>query len=308
MKNCPCCDARMDDTQSLCPVCGADYLESVIGDMSSADSDASMQLTALEEGLRPLDDAAFPSLTDTARRLSPQLWGGAALFCLVSAVATGANIFWLLAIAAAVPAVLGLAARLCGRSALSPGEAVVEAAARIFDEDAARLQERYGERPEVVERLSAMRSRIDEAIARQTEARLRNTRTIRIAAAVLLGVALLGVGALALRNHAARKAAAEYAAQPEWVKLRDAYLASDADEFADNASRLAVLHAMLDAGEPAAAEEFFFTRCQGAVGDFDCALLIAKHYRDTPEVLAAFADRVSLRYDSDTRKIKNLKR
>ena len=45
------------------------------------------------------------------------------------------------------------------------------------------------------------------------------------------------------------------------------------------------------------------------MGDVDCALLIARHYKthNDAEALGAFTDRVKLRYDSDTRKVKSLK-
>lgn len=48
---------------------------------------------------------------------------------------------------------------------------------------------------------------------------------------------------------------------------------------------------------------------QGRMGDVDCALLIARHYKthNDAEALGAFTDRVKLRYDSDTRKVKSLK-
>ena len=308
MKTCPCCGTRLNDAQSRCPACGADYLETVIDALGGSDPDVAMRLSALEEGLRPLEDAPSPTLTETARRMTPLLGGGTALFCLVAGFVSGANIFYLLAVAAAVPSLLGLFARLHGRQASSSGEAIARAAARVFDDEAARLRERCGEQPEVAERLAAMQHRIEETLARQQEARIRNTRTIRNIAAGIFVIFCIAVGALAVRNHAARKAAAAYEAQAEWVKLRDAYLASsDNDEFGDNAARLVVLRAMLDAGERAAAEEFFFSCCQGYVGDIDCALLIVGCYKDDPGALAAFIDRVSLRYDSDTRKIKCLK-
>lgn len=304
MRTCPRCDTRLNDSQTRCPACGADYLETVISSLGGPDTDVAMQLTALEEDLRPLDDAPAPAWTDTARRMKPLLGGGAALFGLVAGIATCANLFFLIAGAAGA---FALFAKLRHRQPLSPGEAIVKAAARIFDEDATRLRGIHGETPEIEERLSAMQRYIDETLARQQEAHVRNARTILRYAIALLVAACIGVGALAIRNHAARKAAAAYAAQPEWVKLRDAYLASEADEFTGNAFRLKVLRAMLESGEQAAAEEFFFAHCQGSIGDFECALLIAGHYRNDSEALAAFVERVSLRYDSDTKKIKRLK-
>ena len=56
------------------------------------------------------------------------------------------------------------------------------------------------------------------------------------------------------------------------------------------------------------AEDFFFAHCQGKVGDADCAMLIAGHYKAKKDAVAldAFAGKVSLRYDSDTQKVKSL--
>jgi len=61
-------------------------------------------------------------------------------------------------------------------------------------------------------------------------------------------------------------------------------------------------------GQGAAAEDFFFAHCQGKVGDADCAMLIAGHYKAKKDAVAldAFVGKVSLRYDSDTQKVKSL--
>ena len=105
-------------------------------------------------------------------------------------------------------------------------------------------------------------------------------KKVMLVAAVVLALCSAGVGALAVRNHAARRAEAAYAAQPEWIKLRDGYLASAGDDGDGGKDlRLKVVHAMLAAGESAAAEEFFFAHSQGRMGDVDCALLIARHYK-----------------------------
>jgi len=111
------------------------------------------------------------------------------------------------------------------------------------------------------------------------------------------------------RMRAARKAQAAYAAQPEWVRLRDSYAdAAGDDEYAGKDLRIAVVRAMLADGQGAAAEDFFFAHCQGKVGDADCAMLIAGHYKAKKDAVAldAFVGKVSLRYDSDTQKVKSL--
>lgn len=308
MKTCPVCGARMSDSQNLCPACGADYVEAVVNDITAGvEADPCLMLASLEEGLAGLDAVPMPALGETARKMTPLLCGAALAFCLLSCVLTGANFFYLLALAALILLVVGL---MRGKQRLSAGEVVVRAAARVFAEDAASVRERFADNAGVMARLDAMELRLDDALAGQAAAHARNRKRVILIASVVLALCCVGVGALAVRNHAARRAEAAYAAQPEWIKLRDGYLASaDDDENGDKDLRLSVVHAMLDAGESAAAEEFFFAHSQGNMGDVDCALLIARHYRTNKdaEALGAFTGKVKLRYDSDTRKVKSLK-
>ena len=192
---------------------------------------------------------------------------------------------------------------------MSAGEVVVRAAARVFAEDAASVRERFAGDAEVLARLDAMQLRLDDALARQASAHAQNRRKVTVIAAVVLICCSAGAGALAVRNHAAREAQAAYAAQPEWVRLRDSYAAAAGDdEYAGKDLRIAVVRAMLADGQGAAAEDFFFAHCQGKVGDADCAMLIAGHYKAKKDAVAldAFAGKVSLRYDSDTQKVKSL--
>ena len=289
----------MEDSQHLCPDCGANYVEAVVDDIASgAGADSRLMLASLEEGLAGLDAVPLPALGDTARKMLPALCAAALVFCLLAGVATGANIFYLLAAVALVPLAVSLLARMQGKLRLSAGEVVVRAAARVFAEDA-----------EVLARLDAMQLRLDDALARQASAHAQNRRKVTVIAAVVLICCSAGAGALAVRNHAARKAQAAYAAQPEWVRLRDSYAdAAGDDEYAGKDLRIAVVRAMLADGQGAAAEDFFFAHCQGKVGDADCAMLIAGHYKAKKDAVAldAFVGKVSLRYDSDTQKVKSL--
>ena len=224
----------MEDSQHLCPDCGANYVEAVVDDIASgAGADSRLMLASLEEGLAGLDAVPLPALGDTARKMLPALCAAALVFCLLAGVATGANIFYLLAAVALVPLAVSLLARMQGKLRLSAGEVVVRAAARVFAEDAASVRERFAGDAEVLARLDAMQLRLDDALARR---------------------------------------------------------------------------AMLADGQGAAAEDFFFAHCQGKVGDADCAMLIAGHYKAKKDAVAldAFVGKVSLRYDSDTQKVKSL--
>ena len=284
--------------------------EAVVDDIASgAGADSRLMLASLEEGLAGLDAVPLPALGDTARKMLPALCAAALVFCLLAGVATGANIFYLLAAVALVPLAVSLLARMQGKLRLSAGEVVVRAAARVFAEDAASVRERFAGDAEVLARLDAMQLRLDDALARQASAHAQNRRKVTVIAAVVLICCSAGAGALAVRNHAARKAQAAYAAQPEWVRLRDSYAdAAGDDEYAGKDLRIAVVRAMLADGQGAAAEDFFFAHCQGKVGDADCAMLIAGHYKAKKDAVAldAFVGKVSLRYDSDTQKVKSL--
>ena len=247
----------MEDSQHLCPDCGADYVEAVVNDIASgAGADSRLMLASLEEGLAGLDAVPLPALGDTARKMLPALCAAALVFCLLAGVATGANIFYLLAAVALVPLAVSLLARMQGKLRLSAGEVVVRAAARVFAEDAASVRERFAGDAEVLARLDAMQLRLDDALARQASAHAQNRRKVTVIAAVVLICCSAGAGALAVRNHAARKAQAAYAAQPEWVRLRDSYAdAAGDDEYAGKDLRIAVVRAMLADGQGAAAEE-----------------------------------------------------
>ena len=311
MKRCPVCNTSMEDSQQLCPSCGTDYLSAVIDDISAgAAADTEMLLDNLEDGLSAMDHAPLPTVRETLRRMSPVLCGIALAFCLLAGLATRANIFYLLAVvplAALIPSLVALARH---RRPLGRGEVIVNAAARVFAEDAAAVKTKCADRGDAVARLDAMQRRVDEALARQRSAHLRNGRVVWAVACVVLLLAGAGVGALAVRNGAARKAKAEYAKLPEWVKLRDSYLAEyGSDEYADKSARTGVVRAMLGADAVAEAEEFFFSHCQGSVGDMDCAMLIVEYHRTHggSDAIGAFTSKVSLRYDSDTKKIRSIK-
>lgn len=332
MKTCPQCGVEMEDSRTTCPACGVDYLQAAIAGITgsaratssetsgamdttnnSNEYETSLLLSGLEEGLRVLDSATLPTLTETLqqKRIKVQLYGSIAIFGLISGFAAGAPFFYIVAILALIPCITALIAHIRHCEALSNGEKIIHAAARIFTEDATSIRSRFAGNHLVIEQLDAMQQRIDQALSLQADKHAKNTKKIRIILLVLLLLAGIGVGALAIRNHAARKAEAEYAAQPEWIKLRDSYLSEATnDVHSGNKARTQVVRAMVDADETTAAEEFFFAHCQGKVGDIDCALLIANKYRQQQrnDALNTFANKVKLRYDSDTRKIQTLKR
>ncbi|WP_295935630.1 zinc ribbon domain-containing protein [uncultured Alistipes sp.] len=323
MKTCPVCGVQMEDHLRFCEACGAEYVVAVVSEITSGVSsrsgadakaaapDPSLALNGLEEEVAKLNDVPLPKIGDTVRKMMPGLSGVAVVFFFVAGWLTGANIFYILAVVAFVVLGGSGAASMKGKKRFSPGEVLVRAAISILANDASALMEEFPHNADVPKRLDTMKKKADEALALQKEAQRRNRRKILLVALVVFLICSAGVGALAVRKHAADKAAAEYAAQPEWVKLRDSYMASDAtDEAGRKELRQRVVSAMIGDGQGAAAEEFFFAHSQGQMGDVDCATLIANYYKDSKntESLNAFVDKVKLRYDSDTRKVRNLKK
>ena len=60
----------MEDSQHLCPDCGADYVEAVVNDIASgAGADSRLMLASLEEGLAGLDAVPLPALGDTGDKV-----------------------------------------------------------------------------------------------------------------------------------------------------------------------------------------------------------------------------------------------
>ena len=308
----------MEDSQHLCPDCGANYVEAVVDDIASgAGADSRLMLASLEEGLAGLDAVPLPALGDTARKMLPALCAAALVFCLLAGVATGANIFYLLAAVALVPLAVSLLARMQGKLRLSAGEVVVRAAARVFAEDAASVRERFAGDAEVLARLDAMQLRLGDApcppgayssagvgacakppqgdghCSRRADLLLCGCRGVGRAKPCgpqgpgrLCGAARVGQVARQLRRRGrGRRICGQRPADPRRAG-----------------------HARPPALLGAAAEDFFFAHCQGKVGDADCAMLIAGHYKAKKDAVAldAFVGKVSLRYDSDTQKVKSL--
>lgn len=104
----------MEDSQHLCPDCGADYVEAVVNDIASGAGRIPGRCSRASKRACRAGCRAAARLGDTARKMLPALCAAALVFCLFAGVATGANIFYLLAAVALVPLVVSLLARMQG--------------------------------------------------------------------------------------------------------------------------------------------------------------------------------------------------
>lgn len=316
MNTCPDCGTLIPDGALRCDCCGRAVAGSGGGTAAAApspaggDEDVRIAINSMRAGLAEIENAPLPAAGDTLRLMTPLLCLCAAAYLVLAGVLTCAPIFYIAAAAAAIFGAVKLMQRRNGRIPVGEGQAAVNAAIRIFDEDCAKLLAGHTLTDDERSSIEALRNKAVAALHRQQAGHAANRRRIAVVAAAVLAAVSVAVGALAIRNRSARAAEAEYARLPEWVKLRDAYIEAGNDEFSDNSLRMAVIGAMLSAGQTDEAEGFFFGQCQGCVGDRECAEAIAGYYRSAgrTEALRDFVGRISLRYDSDTKALRTLMR
>lgn len=315
MKRCPKCDHRYDDNLTACPSCGADYIEASISSIAgggesdseqpapSLDSD-DVLLQAIESELAALNNIVPPTLKESFARMASVVWGAATAVTLIAAILLAAPIFY---IVAAILLALFILAVIRRNGGLSRGEADVKVISRIYNEDVARMKPSFKERGDVEERLTNIKGRI-EASERSIEAAHAKNRKVIVAIAAVVGLLFIGgVVTLAVMKAGANKAEAEYAAQPEWIIVRNAYLESEYnDEHRGAEARKVVVMTMLDADMIVEAEKFFMEHCMGTVGDYDCAREIVNYYdtRGSRDLADMFIDGIELRYPSDNQKIR----
>ncbi len=289
----------------------ADELTSATPIGYSANHDSTPALIQyMESGVDNIISLGLPTFRDSFSKMSKGVSSVAAVLQMMAGVACENVIFYVLAIGIIGVTLFSSFKTVKQRTSGSKSDAVIKATANVFEENYKTLMAKHKDNPELVRRLDAMKGRLTEAKAAHNRKHAENKRKIWIITAVCSVLFIAGVTPLAINNYKENKAEAEYAQQPTWIKVRDAYISSEYNnEYGDNSARLYVITEMLNADQSAAAEEFFFGYCMGYVGDFDCAKLIIERYRSRKEVAAleSFQQRLELRYDSDTQKAKQIK-
>lgn len=323
MKSCPKCGANLSDNQNICPQCGGDYvqlsIEGITGkresnvttnaDSPANDANAPMLLEYMENNIESATSLTPPSLRESFNQVADKVNGIAGILQIVAGIMTDGAVFYVLG--AAFTGISALASwRVRKRSTvIGKNAAILTATSNVFEQNTKSILDKHSDDPAIVERINTLQTRLAEVKKKHEEKHRANTKSIWIITAICAAIFAVGVGTLTVKTYKVRKAEAEYAAQPTWVKVRDAYITSEYnDEYGDNSARIYVLTEMLNAGQMAAAESFFFDYCMGNVGDYDCAELIIKRYRadNDKASLEVFVERLDLRYDSDTQKAKQL--
>lgn len=308
MAQCPRCKEEMPLLSKVCPVCG--YVVNDGDDSPTAEE----LVNKLEALLLRSKNMPKPSFAASLRNMLFVLFLVLAVYFIVLALISEAGLFWLLGIVCGVVSLYLLVRKLTKGST---GAGAFEKLKNEYEYNERIARRSFGKNVEVSRLIKDITAEISAVEAEHVAARRRSRSMWLIFAVVVIVVAAGGIFStdVASRDEAPATEQTASAGEDEdaetapWKAKVAAFAASsDNSEYGDNAARLAVLDEIIKCNAFDAAEEFFFTYCQGKMGDLECAQQIVRSYlaADRKADAAAFAGRVTLRYGSDTAKLKKM--
>lgn len=308
MAQCPRCKEEMPLLSKVCPVCG--YVVNDGDDSPTAEE----LVNKLEALLLRSKNMPKPSFAASLRNMLFVLFLVLAVYFIVLALISEAGLFWLLGIVCGVVSLYLLVRKLTKGST---GAGAFEKLKNEYEYNERIARRSFGKNVEVSRLIKDITAEISAVEAEHVAARRRSRSMWLIFAVVVIVVAAGGIFSTDVASRDEAPATEQTASAGEdgdaeiapWKAKVAAFAASsDNSEYGDNAARLAVLDEIIKCNAFDAAEEFFFTYCQGKMGDLECAQQIVRSYlaADRKADAAAFAGRVTLRYGSDTAKLKKM--
>lgn len=308
MAQCPRCKEEMPLLSKVCPVCG--YVVNDGDDSPTAEE----LVNKLEALLLRSKNMPKPSFAASLRNMLFVLFLVLAVYFIVLALISEAGLFWLLGIVCGVVSLYLLVRKLTKGST---GAGAFEKLKNEYEYNERIARRSFGKNVEVSRLIKDITAEISAVEAEHIAARRRSRSMWLIFAVVVIVVAAGGIFSTDVASRDEAPATEQTASTGEdgdaetapWKAKVAAFAASsDNSEYGDNAARLAVLDEIIKCNAFDAAEEFFFTYCQGKMGDLECAQQIVRSYlaADRKADAAAFAGRVTLRYGSDTAKLKKM--
>lgn len=308
MAQCPRCKEEMPLLSKVCPVCG--YVVNDGDDSPTAEE----LVNKLEALLLRSKNMPKPSFAASLRNMLFVLFLVLAVYFIVLALISEAGLFWLLGIVCGVVSLYLLVRKLTKGST---GAGAFEKLKNEYEYNERIARRSFGKNVEVSRLIKDITAEISAVEAEHVAARRRSRSMWLIFAVVVFVVAAGGIFStdVASRDDAPATEQSVSAGEdgdaetaPWKAKVAAFAASSDNSEYGDNAARLAVLDEIIKCNAFDAAEEFFFTYCQGKMGDLECAQQIVRSYlaADRKADAAAFAGRVTLRYGSDTAKLKKM--
>lgn len=308
MAQCPRCKEEMPLLSKVCPVCG--YVVNDGDDSPTAEE----LVNKLEALLLRSKNMPKPSFAASLRNMLFVLFLVLAVYFIVLALISEAGLFWLLGIVCGVVSLYLLVRKLTKGST---GAGAFEKLKNEYEYNERIARRSFGKNVEVSRLIKDITAEISAVEAEHVAARRRSRSMWLIFAVVVIVVAAGGIFSTDVASRDEAPATEQTASAgkdgdaetaPWKAKVAAFAASSDNSEYGDNAARLAVLDEIIKCNAFDAAEEFFFTYCQGKMGDLECAQQIVRSYlaADRKADAAAFAGRVTLRYGSDTAKLKKM--
>lgn len=280
----------------VCPVCG--YVLDGDGEHTLSAEQLVGQLEGVLHEVKMLPRPTFGrSMGRFALIVVPVL----TLLLLVAAWLSEAGLFWILTGLFAVWSAVLILKKAFGRL----GNAQAD---RRFDELKNRreyltryIRRDFGKNREVAALIDDVAREFDQVERARRSANVRNVVIWSILSLAVCAAAARGVFSVsAMADRADRMAA-------DWRTMVEQFDAAADDEY-DNAARLKVVKAIVDAREMEEAERFYRLNCAGKIGDAECAAAILRAYAEdgNREAAGKFLGGLNLRYGSDTEKLKQL--
>lgn len=296
MPQCPRCKGDMPLLSKICPVC--QYV--IEGDDSAPKAEE--LVNTLERILLDIKNLPKPSFLDSLRSLLYIVIPVLTLYFVVLALISGAGFFWIIGGAGGIMSLYSTIQRII--QCFKPSAKMFDVLKNQYEYNERIARRNFGKNPEVSRLINDISAEISEVEAQHYAAKRHNLYLWVITGIAFLVLATGGVVTTTL-------VADKNTEQPitAWQqKIEDYKNSENNTEFGDNSARIVVLEDILANKEYAAAEDFFFTYCQGKVGDVDCAKVIIRAYMANSQTDKAmgFVNRVVLRYTTDAVKLKKM--
>lgn len=309
MAQCPRCKEDMPLLSKVCPVCGY-----VVQDEKNTPTAVEF-VSTLALFLHDIKLIPQPSFFKSMGQLSFIMLPIIAIYLLAMALVSEAGLFWILFALFFILAIWVIIKKAKGTLGNEVFNSTFKRLKADYEYNEQIAKMHLGKNKEVAMLMNDISVQISE-IERQRDVRNRKNLFVWIVIIVIFcGLASVGVFSTNKVLNENKKSASVTASVIEaegWEKGVQAFKASPEanDEYACNQYAAKILSIILDAGNVAAAEEFFLEVCMGKVDDYKCAKLVLDYYIDKKadrEAARIFVAKCNgMRYDSDRKKLENL--
>lgn len=293
---CPKCKEQMPLLSKVCPVCG--YVMDGDGEETLS---AGQLVEQLEGVLHAVKSLPRPTFGRSMGRFAIVVVPILTVLLIISAWISEAGLFWILAGIFALWSVVLITKRIFGKLGNQQADRRFAELKNDCEYLTRNIRRDFGKNREIAVLLDDVSREFDDVERARRAANVRNViiwSVLSLLVCVLAARGVLSISAIA--DEADRLAS-------DWRTLVEKFDVMQDDEY-DNTTRLKTVTAIVKAREMAEAENFYRRYCAKKVGDVECAAVILRAYveDDNREAAAKFIDGMTLHYDSDFGKLRQL--